>query len=61
VQVLGQRVNRTPEEFRAVLDSPERLDADLWANVSQTLIEQVEAHMYAFAREQLLIFWSESA
>ena len=60
LQVLGERARRTPEEFRAVLDSPERLQADLWDHVPPTVIEQVEARMYSFAREQLLDYWAES-
>ncbi len=58
--VLGKRVNKTPDEFRAILDSPERLQADLWDHVPPAIVEQVETRMYTFAREQLLIYWRES-
>ena len=60
LQVLGERAHRTPEEFRAVLNSPERLQADLWDHVPPVVIEQVEARMYTFALEQLLTYWAES-
>jgi hypothetical protein len=61
LQVLGERARRTPEEYRAVLDSPERLQADLWDKVPTAVIEQVESRMYTFAREQLLAYWAESS
>lgn len=51
--ILGKRVNKSGAEFRAVLDSPERLQADLWANVPRHTLEQVEGQMYTFAREQM--------
>ena len=60
LQVFGERIKKTPAEFREVLDSPERLQADLWRYISQPVIENVEAKMYAFARQQMLIYLDES-
>lgn len=59
--VLGARVQRSPEEFRAVLDSPERMQADLWAHVSRDVVAQVEARMYAFARAQMTAYLARFA
>ncbi len=59
--VLGARVQRPPEEFRAILDSPERMQADLWAHVPPDTLAQVEARMYTFAREQLVDYLARFA
>ncbi|MBZ0298517.1 MAG: hypothetical protein K8J31_02200 [Anaerolineae bacterium] len=59
--MLGARVQRTAEEFRAVLDSPQQMAADLWQHVPQTLLEQIEQRMYTCAREQMLVYLDESA
>ena len=60
VEVLSKRVKMSPTEFRAILDSPQRLQDDLWAYVPLATIEAVEAKMYTFAREQLLIYWDST-
>lgn len=56
LDILGPRVGRTPEEIRAVLDSPERMETELWANIPRTLLAEVEAHMYARARADLIAY-----
>ena len=58
--IFGQRLDKPVEALRAVLDSPERLQADLWANVPQEALEQIEDRMYTFAREQMLLYLSEN-
>lgn len=59
LSVLGQRVQRSPAEFEAVLNSPERMQADLWDNVPHVALEQVEQQMYTFARDQMLLYLDE--
>jgi hypothetical protein len=57
--VLGGRVGMAPEELRAILDSPERMRDDLWANVAPETLAQVEQEMYSHARDQLAIYLQE--
>lgn len=54
--IFGARINRTPAEMRAILDSPATLQANLWDNISQAVMADVEEGMYAFAREQMRIY-----
>lgn len=61
LEVLSPRVGSTPEEFRALLESPERMRAEVWANVPQDKLAAVEADMYVFAREQMLVYLAETA
>jgi hypothetical protein len=61
LEVLGARIKRSPEELRLVLDSPARLQADLWDYVAPDILAQVEEHMYAFSRDQMLVYLEESS
>jgi len=56
LEIYGARVKKTPDELRTILDSPERLESDLWANVSPALLAQVEAAMTDHAREQMITY-----
>ena len=47
--------------LRAILDSRERMNDELWANIPPALLAEIEADMYRHAREQLLVYWAESA
>ena len=58
-EVLGKRINRTPAELRAMLDSPQ-IQSDLWANITPELLASVEADMYQHACEQLCVYWNET-
>jgi len=59
LEVLGKRINKTPAELRATLDSPQLL-SDLWGNVTPEMLATVEASMYQHAWEQLIVYWEES-
>ncbi len=59
LEVLGKRINKSPAEMRAILDSPQN-QSDLWSNIPPDLLATVEASMYQHAREQLCIYWNES-
>lgn len=57
--VFGGRINKTPAEFRAVLDSPQQMQMDLWDHIPHAVLEVVETGMYHFAREQMLAYLHE--
>jgi hypothetical protein len=59
LEIYGARVNKTPEELRAILDSLERMQADLWDNVSRETVADAEVLMYRHAREQMVTYLSE--
>ncbi len=59
LDIYGVRLGKSPDDLRAMLDSPERMQSDLWANISPKLLAQVETHMNAFAREQMLTYLNE--
>jgi hypothetical protein len=59
LEVLGKRINKTPAELRATLDSPQ-IQSDLWGNITPDLLATVEASMYQKACEQLCVYWNES-
>ncbi len=61
LDVLGARINRTPDELQTILDSPEQMERDLWANIPHEALASVEAVMYDHARKELAIYWQESA
>ncbi len=60
LEILSERLKRRPEELRALIDSPERMQAELWTHVPQEVVAQVEAEMYGFAREQMRVYLDES-
>jgi hypothetical protein len=60
VAILAERIKRTPDDLRAILDSPAEMQHGLWDYIPQTFLADVESRMYDFAREQMLIYWDES-
>jgi hypothetical protein len=60
LQVFGGRINKQPAELRAILDVPERMDADLWQHIAPALLADIEAGMYNHARQQMLTYWTEA-
>jgi hypothetical protein len=59
LEVFGASIHKSVDDFRAVLDSPEHMQADLWDNITPATLAGVEARMYNFAREQMLTFFEE--
>jgi hypothetical protein len=57
LQVFGGRIHKSPLELRAILDSSERMQTDLWVHVAPDTLTAVEDQMYRRAREQLCMFW----
>lgn len=60
LQVFGGRIHKAPEELRAILDSPEQMQRDLWDNIPPETLAEVESSMYRRAREELCTFWEET-
>ncbi len=61
LEIFGPRIGKTPNEFRAILDSLEQMQLKLWDNIAPEILAQVETRMYEFAREQMLAYWDEFA
>jgi hypothetical protein len=61
LQVFGQRIRKTVEDFREVLDSSEEIQAGLWDNIAPEILADVEAQMYIAARDYMLTYLSETA
>lgn len=55
LQVFGGRISKTPDELRAVLDSPDQMHL-LWQNVTPAILSDIETQMYAHAREQMGLY-----
>jgi hypothetical protein len=60
VQILSERVARKPQELRAFVNSPERMQAELWDHVSQEALETIEIDMYDYARDQMVCYLDEA-
>jgi hypothetical protein len=60
LDIFGQRVNKTPEEFRAILDSASVMQRDLWTHISPALLGEIEEKMYAHAHEQMVEYLRET-
>lgn len=60
LEVLGQRINMSPAELQAILTSSNKMQSDLWDNISREVLATVESEMYQHAREQLCVYWDES-
>lgn len=52
--VIAPRVGLTVGEIAALMADQARLERDLWANIPRALLAEVEAAMYAAAREQMM-------
>jgi hypothetical protein len=53
LEIFGGRISYTPEELRAILDSPERMQRDLWKTITPALLAEIEEKMYAHALAQM--------
>ena len=61
LEIFGGRIHKTPAEFRAVLDSAEAMQINLWEHIPQAELARVEGLMYEFAREQMAAYCREFA
>jgi hypothetical protein len=60
VQILSERVAKQPQELRAFMNSPERMQAELWDHVSLETLKTIEVDMYDYARDQMLCYLDEA-
>ena len=61
LEIFARRIGKTPADFSVILDSETRMQDDLWANVSQATLHQVETQLYANARREMGVYLDESA
>ena len=57
--ILGGRINMTPAQLQALIDSTDVMERDLWAYVPKAVESAVEEMMYADARRQMLAYLAE--
>ncbi|MFW5691485.1 MAG: hypothetical protein ACOCXZ_03185 [Chloroflexota bacterium] len=61
LEIFGGRISKSPEEMQAIIDNPLEIQARLWDHIPRAFVAEVEAGMYAYAREQMLIYWHRTA
>jgi hypothetical protein len=59
--IIAPRVGLTAGNLRALIDDAPRLERELYAHVPRARIAEVEIEMDAHARDQVRIYWEESA
>jgi hypothetical protein len=59
LDIYGARLGKTPDDLRAILDPPERMQAELWANVPPGVVAAVEDDMNRYARDQMVAYLVE--
>ncbi|MCC6802378.1 MAG: hypothetical protein IT319_05810 [Anaerolineae bacterium] len=59
LDVYGGRLQITSTDLRAILDSPERMRAELWAHVTPEKTAEVEVLMRDHARAQMIAYLSD--
>lgn len=57
LEIFGGRIQKTAEEFRQVLDNPTVIHQRLWQHIPRETLAEVEAGMYAYARQQIALYW----
>ena len=60
LEIFSQRLGIDQREIRRALDDPAALQRHLWQYVPRQLLAQAEKRFYAFAREQLTVYLTES-
>lgn len=60
LEIFGKRLRMDPAQLRAALDDPSEMRRCLWRFVPQSLLEQVTRLCYAFARDQLAVYLTET-
>lgn len=61
LSVFGGRIGKTPDDLRSILDSPQQMQAGLWDNIPPEILAGIETRMYASARDEMALYWRESA
>ncbi|MDX2162428.1 MAG: zinc dependent phospholipase C family protein [bacterium] len=50
----------TPARLRAMLDSPEGMQRDLWSRVPQSTLHSAETAMFAYCRDQMIAYLEQT-
>jgi hypothetical protein len=58
--IIGERLERAPDDLRAMLDDPAYLEREVWANVPRDAVAQAEARMVEQARTQMLEYLNKT-
>lgn len=58
--IFGGRIGKTPDQMRRILDSPTAIQTRLWQYIPRQLLAEVEAGMYAYARDMVRAYWVKS-
>ena len=61
LEIFSKRLVVEPPFLRAILDSPSKMYDWLWQHVAKGFLEDAEAQMYAFTRDQLITYLTESS
>jgi hypothetical protein len=56
LEVFGERISVPPAMFRAILDNPAQMHADLWQHIPQEFLATTQRRMYDHSREQMVVF-----
>lgn len=59
LEILGQRIRMSAEDMRSFITAPEKMEQLLWQNVPLSVVETVEASMYARARATLIAYFND--
>ncbi|MEL7435276.1 MAG: zinc dependent phospholipase C family protein [Chloroflexota bacterium] len=59
LEIFGGRIKTPAQKVRALLDDDEYMQRELWDNVSRDTLAELEVALYAFSREQLLVYLDE--
>lgn len=59
LEIFGPRAGLTPLELRTLLDSPALMQQNLWENVPQAYLAEVEVEMYGHCVSQLTAYLDE--
>lgn len=59
LDIFGSRIGLSPEDFRSILDSPQKMHASLWQYLPPDRLAAVEPLLYTSARQQMIDFLSE--
>jgi hypothetical protein len=61
LEIFGQRIMKTPDDIRAILDSEDLMQSGLWNNIPQVILSTIEDAMYDWARQSMCNYLARSA
>ncbi len=54
LEIFGGRIGKTVDEMQTVLESPQIMQAQLWAHIPQATLQTVEDQCYIHARQEMI-------